>query len=64
MLGGCAKDHKTRVKMANQRAESFPLKDVVVYCTGCTRSFSVSSAHPHHMLDLLFNEPTEGLTIN
>ncbi len=61
--GGCAKEYKTRVKMANQRAESLPLKDVIVYCTGCTRSFSVSAARPHHMLDLLFNESTEGLTI-
>lgn len=61
--GGCAKDYSSRVQMANTRAESLPLDDVVVYCTGCTRSFSVTSAQPHHLLDLLFNEATEGLTM-
>ncbi len=61
--GGSAKDYETRVKMAESRAKSLPLQDVVLYCTGCTRSFSVTSAHPHHLIDLLFKETTEGLTI-
>ena len=61
--GGSAKDCETRVEMANRRAGSLPLDEVVVYCTGCVRSFSVTPARPHHLLDLLFNEPTEGLTI-
>ena len=32
-------------------------------CTACVRSFSVTDKTPRHLLDLLFNEPTEGLTI-
>ncbi|MBR5224608.1 MAG: (Fe-S)-binding protein, partial [Clostridia bacterium] len=38
--GGSAPDYETRIAMAARRAAEFPEKDVVVYCTGCTRSFS------------------------
>ena len=61
--GGGAKSIETRRQMAFRRAESLPLKDVVLYCTGCVRSFSVTNATPHHVLDLIYNELTEGLTI-
>lgn len=61
--GGSAKDIETRKQMARKRAESLPLDDVVLYCTGCVRSFSVTGAQAHHLLDLIFQEPTEGLTI-
>ena len=59
--GGCAADYETRKALASRRAEEFPENNVVVYCTGCTRSFSITDAAPRHLLDLLFNEPTEGL---
>ncbi len=49
--------------MAYARAEEFPEKSVVVYCTGCARSFSITDKKPRHLLDLLFNEPTVGLTL-
>ena len=61
--GGCAKSIETRKQMAFNRCESLPLDDVVLYCTGCVRSFSETKAIPHHLLDLIYNEPTEGLTI-
>ena len=61
--GGSAKDRALRKAMAERRAASLPLDDVVLYCTGCVRSFSVTGKRPHHLLDLLFREPTEGLTI-
>ena len=61
--GGCAKNLEERKAMAHRRAEDFPADDVVVYCTGCTRSLSITSVHPHHLLDLLYGETTEGLTL-
>ena len=61
--GGSSMDYDRRVQMATSRPSELPLEDVVLYCTGCTRSFSVTRARPHHLLDLLFNEPTEGLSI-
>ena len=59
--GGCAGNYEERKAMAFLRAEEFPEKNVVVYCTGCTRSFSITDVSPRHLLDLLFDEPTEGL---
>ena len=59
--GGSAGNPEARREMALSRAAEFPEKDVVVYCTGCVRSFSVTEAKPRHVLDLLFEEPTEGL---
>ena len=61
--GGCASDAESRKIMAHARAGEFPEKNIVVYCTGCARSFSVTDKRPRHLLDLLFNEPTEGLTL-
>ncbi len=61
--GGSAKNVAERKKMAAERAAQLPHRDVVLYCTGCVRSFSVTEAHPHHLLDLIFQEDTEGLTI-
>lgn len=61
--GGCAANPNERIVMAQVRALDFPEKNVVVYCTGCTRSLSITGVHPRHMLDLLFMEPTEGLTL-
>ena len=59
--GGSAPNLETRIKMAFSRAEEFTEQNVVVYCTGCTRSFSVTQVAPRHVLDLLFCQPTEGL---
>ena len=59
--GGSARDYETRKEMASRRAAEFPEDNVVVYCTGCTRSFSMTGVHPRHLLDLLFEETTEGL---
>ena len=59
--GGSACDYESRKEMASLRAGEFPENQVVVYCTGCVRSFSVTDAAPRHLLDLLFCEPTEGL---
>ena len=61
--GGCAADRAVRIRMAKARAAEFPERDVVIYCTGCTRSFSVTDRQPRHLLDLLFNVPTQGLTL-
>ena len=61
--GGCMPDKDLRKDMARARAAEFPEKDIVVYCTGCVRSFSATDRHPRHVLDLLFKESTEGLTI-
>ncbi|MBQ7455131.1 MAG: (Fe-S)-binding protein [Clostridia bacterium] len=61
--GGSAPDPETRRQMALARAKELPEENVVVYCTGCVRSFSVTGVRPRHLLDLLYNEPTEGLTI-
>ena len=44
--GGCAPDPGHRKKMAYARAEEFPEKSVVVYCTGCARSFSITDKKP------------------
>ena len=59
--GGSAADDETRKAMAMRRAAEFSEKNVVVYCTGCTRSFSITDVAPRHLLDLLFGEATEGL---
>ena len=62
--GGSAPDYGTRMRMALERAKDFPEENVVVYCTGCVRSLSLTGVHPRHLLDLLYGEPTEGLTVN
>ena len=59
--GGSACDYETRKRIASLRAIEFPENQVVVYCTGCVRSFSVTDVKPRHLLDLLFAEPTENL---
>ena len=59
--GGSAKDLESRRRMALSRAAEFTEENVVVYCTGCARSFSITPVRPRHLLDLLFGEPTEGL---
>ncbi|MBQ7488763.1 MAG: (Fe-S)-binding protein [Clostridia bacterium] len=61
--GGSAQDYETRRQMALRRAGDFPEENVVVYCTGCVRSFSLTPAVPRHLLDLLYDERTEGLTV-
>lgn len=61
--GGCVPDKDLRMEKARSRAEEFSEKNVVTYCTGCVRSFSVTDKQPRHMLDLLLGEPTEGLTL-
>lgn len=59
--GGSACDYETRKELAFRRAEAFSQNEVVVYCTGCVRSFSVTGVKPRHLLDLLFEESTERL---
>ena len=59
--GGSAGSYEERKTMAMRRAAEFSEKNVVVYCTGCTRSFSITDVAPRHLFDLLFKEPTEGL---
>ena len=59
--GGSAADYETRKAMAMRRAAEVSEKNAVVYCTGCTRSFSITDVAPRHLLDLLFEEATEGL---
>ena len=59
--GSLGTDFVKRKEMAISRAKEFSEKDVVVYCTGCVRSFSVTDVAPRHLLDLLFEEPTRGL---
>ena len=61
--GGCAKNKEARIQMAYRRAGSLPCEDVVLYCTGCVRSFSVTDVRPRHLFDLIFSEQTEGLTL-
>lgn len=61
--GGSAPVLEDRIRMAHARAAEFPEENVVVYCTGCTRSLSITNKQPRHLLDLLFGEPTQGLTI-
>lgn len=61
--GGCASGYKARREMALKRAAELPEKNAVVYCTGCVRSLSLTDVRPRHLLDLLFREPTEGLTV-
>ena len=59
--GGSAADLETRRKMAMDRAGVFQEKNVVTYCTGCVRSFSLTDVTPRYLLDLLFEEQTGGL---
>lgn len=61
--GGSAPVLEERIRMAYTRAAEFSEENVVVYCTGCTRSLSITDKHPRHLLDLLFDQPTQGLTI-
>jgi len=61
--GGCLSNLDERRAMARTRAKDFPSDNVVVYCTGCTRSLSTTNVRPRHILDLLYEEPTEGLTL-
>lgn len=61
--GGCLSNPDERRAMARSRAKDFPSDNVVVYCTGCTRSLSTTNVRPRHILDLLYGEPTEGLTL-
>lgn len=41
------------------RAGQMPCKDVAVYCVSCIKSMTIGGKTPHHMVDLLLNEPTE-----
>lgn len=59
--GGSAPSLAVRETMARRRAAEFPEKDVVVYCTGCVRSLSITDVRPRHLLDLIFADTTEGL---
>ena len=61
--GGSIADRESRIRMAQARAKEFTEESIVVYCTGCARSFSTTNKAPRHLLDLLFNELTEGLTV-
>ena len=36
-----------------------PCEDVVVYCVSYIKEMKIGSKMPHHLVDLLLNEPTE-----
>lgn len=41
------------------RASQMPVQDVVVYCVSCVKSMHIGGKTPRHLVDLLFNEPTD-----
>lgn len=41
------------------RASQMPCQDVAVYCVSCIKSMTIGGKTPHHMVDLLLNEPTD-----
>ena len=36
-----------------------PCEEVCVYCVSCVKSMHIGGKTPRHLVDLLFNEPTE-----
>ena len=42
-----------------KRAAQMPCEDVVVYCISCIKAMKIGNKTPHHLVDLLLNEPTE-----
>lgn len=46
------------VSKCRERVADFPCRDVVVYCVGCARFLNLGGARAHHLIDLLYNEPT------
>lgn len=47
------------IRFQKKRAAQMPCEDVAVYCVSCIRSMAVGEKKPHHMADLVLNEPTE-----
>ena len=41
-----------------ERADSMPCDDVVVYCVSCIKAMFIGGKKPRYMVDLLFNEET------
>ena len=44
--------------LMTKRARQMPAKDVAVYCVSCVKAMHIGGRWPHHLLDLLFGEPT------
>lgn len=42
-----------------RRGADMPCEDVVVYCVSCIKALYIGGKTPRHLLDLLFNEPTD-----
>lgn len=47
------------IRFQKKRAAQMPCEDVAVYCVSCIKSMAVGGKKPHHMVDLLLNEPTQ-----
>lgn len=51
-----AKEIETQMK---KRADEMPCQDVVVYCVSCVKAMHIGGKKPRHIVDLLFDEPTD-----
>ena len=45
--------------LMKRRAEEMPCRDVCVYCVSCVKAMAIGGRTPHHLLDLIFGEPTD-----
>ena len=56
----CSFRQKPQVyEFQKKRAAQMPCEDVVVYCVSCIKAMKIGNKTPHHLVDLLLNEPTE-----
>ena len=56
----CSFRQKPQVyEFQKKRAAQMPCDDVVVYCVSCIKAMKIGNKTPHHLVDLLLNEPTE-----
>ncbi|VFQ44150.1 (Fe-S)-binding protein [Desulfoluna butyratoxydans] len=46
------------IEKMTQRADQMPEEDVVVYCVSCIKSIHNGGKTPHHLVNLLFGQPT------
>jgi hypothetical protein len=47
------------IEQMRKRASEMPCTNVVVYCISCIKSIYIGGKNPLHLIDLLFNKPTE-----
>ena len=56
----CSFRQKPQVyEFQKKRAAQMPCEDVVVCCVSCIKAMKIGNKTPHHLVDLLLNEPTE-----